>query len=210
MRWPTSNLLVCCRLSDAHRAIYLRALAAIEAACAMRFATTDQPVVAGPIANIVAGYGYLDGPGNEVALSQEPFEGMTAQTQLVQTFELVDLAALDDNGVFICFLHELGHCLGRGHESWGVMQPVLDTTLTGLTVEDVGVLQELYGPPPAAPAAGPDTPPAASSGGIAIAPVASPPAQEAVAGVVTNTYTLPDGTQFDVTVSVWNFRKPAG
>lgn len=170
--WPTSDLVVCCQLTGAWRDQYVRALATIEGVCAVRFYLTTNPATA----NIVASLGYLDGRGGEVALSQEPFEGMTAQSQLLQTFEAIDLNDLDSNGQFIAFLHELGHCLGRGHSDPGtpsVMSATLDTTLRGLTPYDVAELVALCGPSPAMPA--PDAPPAATP-----APPMSPAVQKAM------------------------------
>lgn len=169
--WPMSDLVVCCQLTGAWRDQYVRALATIEGVCAVRFYLTPDPSQA----NILAQLGYLDGRGGEVALSQEPISGVTAhqqtftamtpQSRLLQTFEAIDLNDLDANGQFICFLHELGHCLGRGHSDpnvSSVMRATLDTTLRGLTPYDVAELVALCGPSPAAPAPAPDPSPAAT------------------------------------------------
>lgn len=156
--WPNKRLAIYCdpSLPTDHFPTYMQALEDIMGVCDVSFAILGSP----ENANLIVLVNAIDGPGKDVALTQEPTPGITAATQLTQRFDSADLPGMSANEFYICCLHEIGHFLGREHSADGilsVMSAYLNTNLSGLTTYDVGELQAMYGPPapvastPAAP-----------------------------------------------------------
>lgn len=154
--WPVKNLRVFwdaatfgAASEHLHR-IWIQALSEIEGVCGMTFTE----VTSSEGANIVAFAGSIDGPLEDLALTQLPGPGITATSQLTQKFDAADLPTEGDQELLVEFLHECGHFLGRDHSPANVssvMSAYIDMNLTGLTAYDEAQLQAMYGPPAPAP-----------------------------------------------------------
>ncbi len=61
--------------------------------------------------------------------------------------------------LFLTIIHELGHLLGLGHASSGIMKPIIDGSLSGTTDYDISRARDLgYGPPQPSVPPTPDPP----------------------------------------------------
>ena len=114
---------------------------------------------AGATADIRIVAGFIDGdlPGGDIlakAFLPAPGNGSSSQSAAVGDVVMDSGQNWSQNLFFLTMLHEVGHSVGLSHSSVfpAIMQPTINTGLTGLQPDDIAGIRAVYGnggPPPA-------------------------------------------------------------
>lgn len=145
-----------------------------QAVCGLTFARTD----AASRADVLHGVGPIDGSGRTLAWSELPNGADTRLKQRYDSGERWAFGAVAGNQIDIVAVacHEIGHCLGLGHDNAGgsaLMDPYYSPRLRQPQPRDVQRIQQLYGPPTATPPPPQPPPTARLTGDEAMAQVAA-------------------------------------
>lgn len=99
--------------------------------------------------NVVSSSGRIDGPGSILAYAYLPGFPSSLGDTLTQTYDVAE-TALSQHEFNLVACHESGHSCGLDHDTGPeicLMDPYLNSSLTGLQPGDVRQFQARYGPP---------------------------------------------------------------
>ncbi len=104
----------------------------------------------GTSANIRIVGGFIDGPGNVLARAYLPSSGGNAGQGAWNgdiVFDSGETTFFSEANFFLVALHEIGHALGLSHETsnLAIMNPFINTSLTGLQSDDIDGIRAIYG-----------------------------------------------------------------
>ena len=101
------------------------------------------------------GYEDLDGAGGTLGVANYSWDYTDTLVEsfisfdLSETWHFLTTPSGSGTSAYLVALHEIGHVLGIGHssDSGSVMAPYLNSSLTGLTQDDILAVQAIYGVP---------------------------------------------------------------
>lgn len=147
--------------------------------------------------DIRLGYYYGDGPSGTLAVANYSYSSGLLREAFI-SFDSRENWNLSTTGNFyLTALHEIGHTLGLGHStvSPSIMSAFLNSSLSGLTADDIAGIQAIYGapsnggggdPPP------PPSPPSSNKSPTAIGLSASNVSENASGGTIVGQLTASD------------------
>ncbi|MCC7046978.1 MAG: matrixin family metalloprotease, partial [Alphaproteobacteria bacterium] len=116
----------------------------------VKFAQVADPGTAGTsayVADIRLAAEYIDGNNNILAQAYYPTANGGTQSPLAGNVRIDSGDSFTYQELFLTMLHEIGHSLGLEHEptNLAIMNPYLNTSLSGLQTDDINGISAIYG-----------------------------------------------------------------